>query len=117
MLYASFEIEVEAESRSGAGAGAGTLVDALSGIEGVVETRRLKIDPDTMDIGSTIQIIATSGATVALAQGVASWLRARRDVSLRIKRNPGSGSIEAEVRGIDPQTAVRIAELLVQAGG
>jgi hypothetical protein len=104
----SFEIEVEGVSRSAAGAQARALSDAIVGIGGVVEARRARTDDTAMDIGSIIQVIATSGATMAIAEGIAAWLQARRGVSLRIK----SDKLEAEVHGVDPHTASRILQVL-----
>lgn len=107
-----FEILVEAASRGDASIGARSLADHLREVQGVLEADRVKEDPQSLDLGATVEVIASSGATVALAQGIAAWLRTRRAASIRIKRNQHSGSIEAEVRGIDPQAAIRIIELV-----
>ena len=64
-----------------------------------------------MDIGTIVQVVATSGATLALAQGIAAWLRARRGVTLRIERDGKSGSVKTEVEGIDPATAMRMSSM------
>jgi hypothetical protein len=67
-----------------------------------------------LDLGAIVQVIATSGATVAIAHGIAAWLRARRGVRLRITRDERAGSIKATVQGIDPETAIRIVEFVRQ---
>jgi hypothetical protein len=109
-----FEIAVAAANRGDANAGARSLADRLREAEGVIEAQQVKADPVSQDLGTIVQVIAGSGAGLALAQGVAAWLRARRGVSLEIRRDARSGSIKAEVHGIDPQTALRIVELVSQ---
>jgi hypothetical protein len=107
-----FEFTVSAETQGEAGAGTQALADRLREADGVIEVDRLKPNHTTMDLGSVVQIIASSGATLAIAQGVASWLRARRGVKLRIGRDGKSGSIKVLVEGIDPEAAMRITELV-----
>ncbi len=108
----SFKFTVDCESSGEAGAGAQALADKLREAEGVTDVDRLKADPTTMDLGSIVQIVAGSSATLAIAQGVAAWLRARRGVKLRIERDGKSGSIKAEVEGIDTESAMRIVEMV-----
>jgi hypothetical protein len=52
------------------------------------------------------QVIAASGATLALAQGIAEWLRRTRGTKLKIT----VGHIKAEVENITPDVAERIVE-------
>ena len=94
-----------------AGRGAQALADRLGEAEGVLEAVRRKTDPASMDLGAMMQVVATSGATPALAQGVAAWLRARRGVKVTVERDGNTGSLEAAVEGIDPEAALRIAEM------
>jgi Effector Associated Constant Component 1 len=100
----------DAEDQAAAGQGAQALADALREADGVLEAGRQKADQDTMDLGVIVTAIATSGATLAIAQGIAAWLRARRGVTLKIEREGKAGSIKAAVQGIDPETAERIVE-------
>lgn len=111
------QFDIESDHHANAGAQARSLANSLIGIEGVAETKIVKANPDAMDVGSIVQVIAASGATHAIATGIAAWLRARRNVRLKYKRDPKTGSIQAEVHGIDPQAATRIIELLGQPGG
>ena len=67
--------------------------------------RRKEAAAPTMDIGAIIGVVATSGASLAIAQGLADWLRRRRGTKLRIERDPASGSIKAEIENIDPEIA------------
>jgi hypothetical protein len=108
----SYEFTVEAEDQATAGAGAQALADALREADGVLEVDRSKADETTMDLGAIVSVIATSGATLAIAQGVAAWLRARKGAKISIEKNGKSGSIKAAVEGIDAEAAVRIAEIV-----
>lgn len=65
-----------------------------------------------MDLGTVVSVIATSGATLAIAQGLAAWLRARRGVTVEVEKDSKSASLKAAVAGIDPEFAVRIVELI-----
>jgi len=65
-----------------------------------------------MDLGAIVTVIATSGATLAIARGIAAWLRARKQASITIERDDKTGSIKAVVAGIDPEAAVRIADVV-----
>jgi hypothetical protein len=114
MAEENFSIVVEAEDERSAGQGARSLADELREVPGVLGADRHKEEQSTMDLGAVLTIVATSGATVALAQGVADWLRRRRGTSLKIQRDPRSGSIKAAVENIDPAVAMRIIELIRQ---
>jgi hypothetical protein len=89
-----------------------SLGDCLNEIDGVIEANRSKGDSATMDLGTIVTVIATSGATLAIAQGIAAWLKARRGVSLIIERNGTTGSMKATVAGLDPDAAIRITEII-----
>jgi hypothetical protein len=108
----NYEFTVEAEDQATAGRGAVALADALREADGVLKADRRKADETTMDLGAIVSVIATSGATLAIAQGVAAWLRARRGATIRIEKDSQSGSIKATVEGIDAEAAVRIAEIV-----
>jgi len=108
MQYHVFEFTVQAESGGEAGAGAQALADTLREADGVIEVIRRKDDLTTMDLGSIVQIFANSGATLAIAQGIAAWLRARRGVKLVVMQ----GGIKVEVAGIDPGAALRVIEMV-----
>ena len=105
-----YRFVVAAEDQAAAGRGAQALADALREAEGILEADREKADQATMDLGAIVTAIATSGATLAVAQGIAAWLRARRGVTVKIEREGKAGSIKAAVEGIDPETAERIVE-------
>jgi hypothetical protein len=108
----SYRFVVEGDEGRSAGDGARSLADSLRELTGVSEVHRVKANDASMDLGAIVGIVATSGATVAIARGVADWLRLTRGTRLRIEINPRSGSIKAEVERIDPASALRIVELI-----
>jgi hypothetical protein len=104
MVHASDELAATEEARR--------LADDLRDRTGVLAADRRKADEQTMDLGSIVAVLATSGATVAIAQGLADWLRRRRGTQLTIERTSSSGSIKVVVERIDPEAALRITELV-----
>ena len=107
-----YRFTVTAEDQASAGRNAQALADTLREAEGVLEADRRKADETTMDLGAVVAVIASSGATLAIARGIAAWLRTRKQASITIERNSKTGSIKAAVTGIDPEAAVRIAEIV-----
>jgi Effector Associated Constant Component 1 len=77
-----------------------------------LEAVRSKNDTHTMDVGAVVSVLATSGATLAIAQGLAAWLRARRGVTVTVERDGRSESLKAIVTGLDPEAAIRIFEIV-----
>jgi hypothetical protein len=108
----TYHILVEADDEAAAGQGAQSLSNELGQVSGVLDATRSKESDSTMDLGATIAVIATSSAAAAVARGIADWLRRRRGTSLKIYRDPRSGSIKAEIENIDPAVALRIVELI-----
>jgi hypothetical protein len=108
-----YRFEVEGADQAAASRGAKALGDILIKAEGVLEVTPGKAaDKGSMDVGSLVSVIATSGATLALAQGLAAWLRARRGVTVKIEKDAKSGSLKAAVAGIDPEAALRVVEMI-----
>jgi Effector Associated Constant Component 1 len=112
MIDERYRFDVGAEDQAAAGRAATALADILREADGVVEAARTKADGDTMDLGTVVSVMASSGATLALAQGLAAWLRARRGVTVTVEKGGRSGSLKATVSGLDPAAAVRIVELV-----
>jgi hypothetical protein len=79
---------------------------------GVIEAVHGKADDHTMDLGVVVSVLATSGSTLALARGLAAWLRARRGATVTVEKDGKSGSIKAAATGIDPEVVVRIVEIV-----
>jgi hypothetical protein len=112
MINQSYTILVNAEDQAAAGSSAMALADTLQGADGVLEALRGKAAEHTMDLGVIVSVLANSGATLAIARGLAAWLRARRGVTVTVERDGRSGSIKVAVAGIDPEAAVRIVEIV-----
>ena len=103
---------VQAEDQAAAGTAARALSDGLREADGALEAECTKADSQAMDLGTVVSVLATSGATLALARGLAAWLTARRGVTVTVERDGKSGSLKAAVAGIDPEAAVRIVEMV-----
>ena len=112
MTNQNYTFSVNAEEQAAAGSSAMALADTLIEADGVLEAVRGKAAERTMDLGVIVSVLATSGATLAIARGLAAWLRARRGVTVTVERDGRSGSIKAAVAGIDPEAAVRIVEIV-----
>jgi hypothetical protein len=112
VTHEDYLIYVDGGDDSAAADFARSLADDLREAPGVLESERRKDDQATMDLGSVVTVVATSGAALAVAQGIADWLRRRRGATLRIERDPRSGSIKALAENIDPATAIRITEII-----
>lgn len=112
MIEENFQIIVHHEDEADAGRFTQALIDSLREIDGVLDSRRIKSNDETMDLGTIVSVIATSGATLAIAQGLAAWLQARRGATVTVEKSGSSGSLKAAVTGIDPRTAERIVEMI-----
>lgn len=109
----TIRIVAEAENTRAALSGR-SLVDELREVSGVLDVSRHKDNEGAMDLGLIVQVLATSGATTALAHGLADWIRRHRGVKLTINRTAGTESIRAEVEHIDPDIALAITEAILQ---
>ena len=90
--------------------------DTARSTEGVLSVERHKSDLDSMDIGSVVEIAFQSAATLALARGLAAWLRARRGAKVIIEWKEQGKSIKTMVEGIDPAAGERIVERHLNPG-
>ena len=110
-----YQITVSADNDRDASQHARDFADALREINGISQISRTKGQESTMDLGSIVTVIASSGATLAVARGLADWIRGHRQVRLEIKREKGSESIKLAVQSIDPDAASRIAEMVLNS--
>jgi CHAT domain-containing protein len=69
-----------------------------------------------MQLGAILAVVLSTAAVMAMARGIAGWLRRKKSASLIIARGPGAGSVKAEVENIDPAAAARIVELILTNG-
>jgi hypothetical protein len=112
MITESYKFTISSEDQGLAARSANALADTLRQADGVLEAVREKFNDQTMDLGTIVSVIASSGATLAIAQGLAGWLRARRAATVTVERDGKSGSLKAAVTGIDRDAAMRIVELV-----
>lgn len=110
-----YRIIVGANDDRSSSQGARSLSDCLREVQGVLDVGRAKGDGTTMDLGSIVTVVASSTATLAIANGIADWLRRTRGTVLRIERNSASESVKVAVENIDPEAALRIAESVLGA--
>jgi len=60
------------------------LASALAEEEPSVSITQRRANESTMDLGATLAILLSSGAVIAIAKGIADWLRRRPEVILKI---------------------------------
>lgn len=108
-----YQIVVGAQDDQAAAQGARSLADDLRAARGVLEAGRTKGEQSTMDLGAIVTVIASSGATLAIARGVEKFLGRTRGTTLKIEKNSTTGSIKAEVHNINPEAAIRITEIIM----
>lgn len=82
------------------------LIDYLTNHVSDASIQRKKTEPNTMDLGATITIIATSAAATAIASGLKIWLAKNQDARITISEH---GAVIA--RGLTSNDAVKIVDL------
>jgi hypothetical protein len=110
-----YKIRVEAENSLAAQQATRSLSDDLRQMPSVLAIEQQKQDTSTMDLGTIVEVLATSGSTLAIARGVADWLRRTRGTRLVITKDLKSGSIKAQIENITPEVSERITELILRA--
>ena len=81
-----YSIEIGSPSLRTAGALAASLGKALKE-QGVIQVNKTKENLDTMDLGTVLTVVVSSGAATALAHGIAAWLQKNLGASVTIKKN------------------------------
>ena len=112
---AEYVLTVTSDNERDADIQARSLTEKLREIREIDDVNRIKGSDRTMDLGTVISVLATSGATLALAQGIADWLRSRRSTTVTVERDSAMNSIKATVENIDPESAERIIESIRRA--
>jgi len=107
-----YEIRIQAEDDRAAQQATRSLADHLREVSGVLSVDRHKDDHGTMDLGVIVNVVITSGATLALARGIADWLRLTPKSNLTITHDLKTKSIKVEVNNINSADAVRILEII-----
>jgi hypothetical protein len=66
----------------------------LTSVQGVTEVVQHKEQPGTMDFGASLAVVLGTGASVALAKGIADWLRGHRKAMITIVNESGKIVVE-----------------------
>lgn len=82
-----------------------SLMDQIATADETLEPVRVKDNDDTMDLGATIAVLATSAAATAIATGIKIWLSKHQGAKVTVKKD---GTVTAS--GITSKDAVRITE-------
>lgn len=101
-------IRFDGVAAADAGRAAESLRRSLQDLDPEINAKRVRSNSDTMDFGSTLEIILAAPAIVVLAKGLANWLE--RTHSSRLTVVDAAGSIIVE--NISARDAVGLAEKL-----
>lgn len=113
MTEERYLITIEAESDDQPFQYGRSLINELVEVQGVTKASRFRQDDNAMDLG-LVEVVATSGATLAIAQGISEWIRRHRGIKLKIERDSQSGSIKAELENIDSTIALAVTEAVLR---
>lgn len=70
------------------------------------QVSRTRTESDTQDVGTVLSLVLTSGATLAVAEGIRRWLEQRTNSSVTVKTRDG-GCIE--VKNVSNRSAQQLA--------
>lgn len=73
------------------------------------DVRLQKVDPNAQDPGTILAIILSAKATIALATGIALWMRRRNQGRIKIRYPNG---MEADISGAESRDISKIAQAL-----
>lgn len=77
-----------------------------------VRVERKREDPDAQDLGGTLVLILGTGAAIALAKGLADWLRKRNDATVTVTKVGPKGTKETmKGTGLTSKDAARMLEI------
>lgn len=102
-----FELSVTASDQATSQTLAAELMDEIATLAEGISTRRVKDTEDTMDLGATVAVVATSAAATAIAGGIKIWLSRHRTAKLSISKD---GEVKAS--GITSADAVELARVI-----
>lgn len=77
------------------------------------EIQRIRVSPETQDLGTVIAIVLGAEATVAIAKGIAKWLYRNNQAALRIKKHDGS---EVMITNLESENVEGIVRALAPTG-
>jgi hypothetical protein len=111
---AEFELTVSAGTTAQSNVYVQELATKIRKATPSVSVSRHKIDGSTMDLGATLAVILSSGAALAVAKGIADWLRKRQTASVIITKS-GHEIVKVDAKNISDFTVERLAELFYQS--
>lgn len=106
MTQRSFTVSFDGATLADANQYAQELEHIARKLDDEVQVRREKPSPTTMDLGSVLTIVISSGAALALARGLADWMRLRRTAKITIRNQHG----EIIAAGLSSSDAALLAE-------
>ena len=101
----SYELSFDNADPAEANRMAGELQAHLNGVSPEIEATRKRADPQSMDLGTIIGIVASSGAVLELTRALSVWLKQRSSASITIRENG-----EVIATGVTSRDAMKILE-------
>lgn len=92
---------------------AAALADKLRITDGVTDVKVERESSETMDLGSVLTVVLSSGATLAVARGIQTFLTRYRGAMINIQDK----GRKIKVGGVSGKDAARILEILQQDHG
>lgn len=105
-----YRIEFPGVQPSEANKYASELQEWLLDINPEVQIKREREEPLTQDFGSTLVLILGTEAAVAIAHGIADWLRKRHNASITVWYKGPDGEWFVVAGGIDSKNTVKLGE-------
>jgi hypothetical protein len=90
----------------------GELQSEVESVSPGVAVSRLSDGRRTLDAGTIIQIVLNAGALVAIAKGIADWLRMHQGAEIKIECRDGT---KVEAKTVTSATALSVIEAALRA--